>query len=74
MCQSLGGTRLPATPCAAAHQPPLSMGFSRQGYWSGLPFSFPGDLPYPEIKPRSLVLQADSLLTELPRKPPFGVS
>ena len=63
-----------ATPWTVAYQTPLSMGFSRQGYWSGLPFSSPGDLPYPEIKPRSLALQADSLLTELPRKPPFGVS
>ena len=51
------------------HQAPLSMGFSRQGYWSGLPFSSLGDLPNPGIKPRSITLQADSLLTELPGKP-----
>ena len=44
---------------------PLSMGLSRQEYWSGLPFSPPGDLPHPEIKPGSPTLQADSLLTEL---------
>ena len=37
-----------------ARQAPLSMGFSRQGYWSGLPFPSPGDLPHPGIKPASL--------------------
>jgi len=37
------------------------MGFSRQEYWSGLPFPSPGDLPHPGIKPRSPTLQADSL-------------
>jgi len=42
-----------------------SMGFSRQEYWSGLPFPSPGDLPNPGIKLRSLALQADSLPTEL---------
>ena len=47
----------------------LSLGFSRQEYWSGLPFSSPGDLPDPGIKPRSPALQADSLLTELQGKP-----
>ena len=45
------------------------MGFSRQEYWSGLPFPSPGDLPNPEIKPGSLELQADSLPTEPPEKP-----
>ena len=44
-----------------AHQASLSMGFSRQEYWSGLPFSFPQDLPNPGIKPESPALQADSL-------------
>ena len=53
----------------AAHQDPLSMGFSRQGYWSRLLFPFPGDLPDPGIKPGSSALQADSLLTELGGKP-----
>ena len=48
---------------------PLSMGFSRQEYWSGLPCLPPGDLPDPGIKPRSLALQADSLLSEPPGKP-----
>ena len=50
------------------HAPP-SMGFSRQGYWSGLPFPSPGNLPSPGIKPRSPTLQADSLPFELPGKP-----
>ena len=40
-------------------QPPLTMGFPRQEYWSGLPFPSPGDLPNPGIKPVSTVLQAD---------------
>ena len=44
-----------------ARQAPLSMGFSRQEYWSELPFPFPGDLPDPGIEPRSPALQADSL-------------
>ena len=49
----------------AAYRVPLSMRFSRQGYWSGLPFPSPGDLPNPGIKPRSPALQADPLPTEL---------
>ena len=61
-----------ATPWTAAHQAPLSMGFSRQGYWSGLPFPSPGDLPNPGIEPWSLALQADSLLTELQGKHNFN--
>ena len=44
------------------------MGFSRQEYWSGLPFLSPGDLPNPGIKPRSPILQADSLPSEPPGK------
>ena len=44
-----------------AHQAPPTMGFSRQEYWSGLPFPSPGDLPDPGIEPRSPALQADSL-------------
>ena len=51
-----------------AHQTPLSMGFSRKEYWSGFPFPSPGDLPDPQIEPRSIALQADSLPTELPGK------
>ena len=56
------------TPWTVAHQAPLSMGFSRQEYWSGLPFPSPGDLPNPGIKPGSPVLQADALLYESPGK------
>ena len=52
------------TPWTVAHQAPLSMGFSRQAYWSWLPFPSPGDLSDPAIKPRSLALQADSLPSE----------
>ena len=48
------------TPWTVARQAPLSMGFSRQEYWSGLPFPSPGDRPNPGIKPRSPALQADS--------------
>ena len=44
------------------------MGFSRQEYWSGVPFPPPGDLPNPGIEPRSLALQADALLSEPPGK------
>ena len=52
-----------------SRQAPLSMGFSRQEYWSGLPFPSPEDLPNPGVEPASPTLQADSLLTELPGKP-----
>ena len=49
-------------PCTVVHQAPLSMGFSRQEYWGGLPFPSPGDLPGPGIKnPRLLHWQVDSL-------------
>ena len=53
------------TTWTVAYQAPLSMGFSRQEYWSGLPFPSPGDLPDPGIEPVSLALQADDLPTEL---------
>ena len=56
-------------PWTVAYQAPPSMEFSRQEYWSGLPFPFPGDLPNPRIKPRSPALQADALPSELPGKP-----
>ena len=59
----------PAIPWTVACQAPLSMGFSRQKYWKGLPFPSPGHLHNPEIEPGSPVLQADSLPTELPGKP-----
>ena len=54
-----------ATPQTVAHQAPLSMGFSRQEYWSGLPSPSPGDLPDPGTEPGSPALQADSLQIEL---------
>ena len=47
-----------ATPWAVAHQAPLSMGFSRPEYWSGLPFPSPGDLPDPRMEPESLTSSA----------------
>ena len=52
-----------------AHQAPLSTEFSRQEYWSGLPFPSPEDLLHPGIEPGSLSLQADSLPSEPPGKP-----
>ena len=58
-----------ATPWTVARQAPLSMKFSRQEYWSGLPFPPPGDLPDQGIEPRFPALQADSLKTELQGKP-----
>ena len=54
-----------------AHQAPLSMEFSRQEYWSGLPVPSPWDFPDPEIKSGSPASQADSLLSEPPGKPKF---
>ena len=67
--KSLSRVRLFETPWTVAHQAPLSMGFSRQEYWSGLPFPSPGDLPYPGIEHRSPALQADALTSEPPGKP-----
>ena len=55
------------------HQAPQSMGFSRQEYWSGVPFPSPGDLPDPGIKPRSPALEADILTSETPGKPIYIV-
>ena len=57
------------TPWIIARQAHLSMGFSRQEYWSGLPFPSPGHLPDPGVEPRSPALQADSLSSELQRVP-----
>ena len=56
------------TPWTVAHQAPPSMGFSRQEYWSEVPFPSPGDLPDPGIEPRSSALQADVLTSEPPGK------
>ena len=57
------------TTWTVACEAPLSMGFSRQKYWSGLPFLSPGDLPDPGVELTSPALQADSLPTEPPGKP-----
>ena len=58
--------RLLATPWTAAQQTPRSMEFSRQVYWSGLPFPSPGDPPDPGIEPWTPTLQADALPSEPP--------
>ena len=62
---SLSHVWLFVIPWTVAFQAPLSMGFSRQEYWSGLPFPSPGDLSDPGIEPRSPALQADSLPSEI---------
>ena len=67
--QLLSRVRLFATPWTVAYQPPQSMEFSRQEYWSELPFPSPGDLPDPGIEPGSPALQADALPSEPPGKP-----
>ena len=69
--KSLSHVQLFATPWTVAYQAPLSMGFSRQEYWSGLPFPSPGDLPNPGIKLESFALQEDSLLPETLGKPHY---
>ena len=56
-------------PWTVAYQAPLSMGFFRQEYWSGLPFPSPGDLPDPGMEPGSTALQSDSTLSEPSGKP-----
>ena len=66
--KSLSCVQLFAIPWTVACQAPPSMGFSRQEYWSGLPFPSPGDLPNPGIEPGSPTLQADSLLSQPPGK------
>ena len=66
--KSLSCVRIFLTPWAEAHLASLSMGFSRQEYWNGLPCPSPGDLPDPGIEPRSTALQADALPSEPPRK------
>ena len=57
-----------ATPWTVAHQAPLSMGVSKQGNWSGLPFPSPGDLPDPGIEPASPALTGRFFTTEPPWK------
>ena len=67
--QSLCRVQLSATPWTVAHQAPLSMGFSRQDCWSGLPFPSPGNLPDPGIEPTSPALAGGFLTTVPPGKP-----
>ena len=72
LCCHFCGGRLSVTPWTTARQASLSLGFSRQAYWSGLPCPLPGDLPDPGIEPMSPMspaLQADSLPTEPSGKP-----
>ena len=57
------------TPWPVACQAPLSVEFSRQEYWSGLPFPFPGDLPNPEVEPASPALAGGFFTTEPPGEP-----
>ena len=66
--KSLSRVRLFATLWTVARQAPLSMGFSRQEYWSGLPFPSPGNLPNRGIEPWSAALQADAVPSEPPGK------
>ena len=71
----LSRVQLSLTPWTVAHQAPLSMGFPRQAYWSGLPFPPPRDVPNPGIKPTSPVspeLQEDSSPAEPSGKPQKG--
>ena len=63
-CVLLSHVQLFVTPWTVANQAPLSMGFPRQEYWSGLPFPSPGDLPDPGTEPVSPTFQADSLPSE----------
>ena len=73
MLSGLSHVQLFATPWTVAHHAPLSMGFSRPEYWSGLPLLPPGDLPDPGIKPTSLMssaLAGGFFTTEPPGKPP----
>ena len=67
--KSLSRVRLFATLWTVAHQAPQSTGFSRQEYWSGLPFPSPEDLPDPGIEPQSPASRADALTSEPRGKP-----
>ena len=66
--KSISPVQIFATPWTGAYQAPLSMGFSRQEYWSGLPFPSTGGLPDPAAEPGSPALWADALLPEPPGK------
>ena len=72
--KSLSRFRLFATPWTIAYHSPQSMEFSRQEYWSGLPFPSPGDLPDPGIEPRFPALLADALPSEPPGKTTRGLN
>ena len=72
--KSLSHVRLFVTPWTVADQAPQSMEFSRQEYWSGLPFPSPGDPPDPGIEPGSPALQADALPSEPPGKAVVDIS
>ena len=65
----LSHVRFFVTALTVAHQAPLSVEFSRQEYWRGLPFPTPGDLPDPGIQPMPPALRADSLPSESPENP-----
>ena len=67
--KSLSRVQLFVTPWTVAYHAPPSRGFSRQEYWSGLPFPSPGDHPDPGIEARSPALEADALTSEPPGKP-----
>ena len=67
--KSLSRVRIFATPWTVVYQASQPMGFSRQEYWSGLPFPSPADLPDPGIEPGSPTLEADALPSEPPGKP-----
>ena len=72
--KSLSRVRFFAIPWTVAHRAPPSMEFSRQEYWSGLPFPSPGDLPDPGIEPGSSSLRADALPSKPPGKPQMNLS
>ena len=70
--KSLSRVQLFATPRTVAHQVSPSMEFSRQEYWTGLPFPSPGDVPDPEIEPRSTTSRAEALPSEPPGNHKIG--
>ena len=72
MCQVPSVISDSLQPYGLTHLAPLSMEFSRQEYWNGLPCPPPGDLPYQGVEPRSPSLQADCLPAELPGKPSYN--
>ena len=73
VCCHFSPSRSSVTPWTVAHPAPLSMGFSRQESWSGLPFPSPRDLPYPAIEPGSPALAGGFFTTEPQGKPVYPV-